>query len=92
MNYPSVIALGIVTGFAIAALAGCADEQSKTVVVESSTGRVIDTVARAEEVCYKGVIYVNLNPYSDGRLNWGGAKFNPDGKVATCKTVNKNTQ
>jgi hypothetical protein len=70
-------------------LSGCFGNEDKTVTVEVSTGKAIEAVEWAKEICYKGVVYVEFYGNSNSKLPWGGVKYNTNGTVSTCKIIPK---
>jgi hypothetical protein len=64
---------------ALVLVSGC---QKRTVVPTSEGTTVAQLSSTDNEVCYKGIKYVRFG-YS--AATWGGAKFDNEGRVSSCK-------
>lgn len=70
---------------AVMALTAC----RPTMTVQTSEGVKIPSFNEvAQEVCYKGVLYVKLD---SGNSSWGSTQFGTDGKVMQCSAPENHT-
>lgn len=65
-------------------LVGCEHDQDRATAIRSD-GSSIASVSKAEEVCYRGVVYVQFYPRSTAA--WGGVKLMQSGRPEPCKEL-----
>lgn len=70
---------------AMLALALSACVKKEDMAVDAQSGRLISPTTYGDEVCYRGVVYVQ---FGAAQSSWGGPKFNTDGNVALCNKPN----